>query len=200
MRILLIALLGMFLVSCDQTQTNKDRKAVDNQQAIYATSQPVPKFKWSLERQLISELYQVRNMRASTHSVWRGDTSVIEGDCPSVGYGIPYDSSLTNPLKRVYSGHGAVVEQAEPNGIFASKNTAATWVLCVDGNGEITPIYVEAKVTTYPFPLKVDYDKNRVMPVKGSASSVTISASENKPTPSPVREIPVADNDEIPVE
>ena len=130
---------------------------------------------------MLIELYNARNMRAATHSVWRSITGVIEGDCPSMGFGIPYDTSLTNPIKgSVYRPGGTnlkilTVEQAEPNGVFASKNTAATWVMCTGTGGIIEPIYVETKVTAYPYPLTVDYDTNRV--VKAGKATVRIKPS-----------------------
>jgi hypothetical protein len=159
-------------------QNSKDKQAVEMQQSQYAASQPVPAYDWSLERHLVIELYNVRNMRAATHSVWRSDLGTIEGDCPSIGFGIPYDTSLTNPLMsewrfRSNSGVGGVsIEQPEPNGIYASKNTAATWVMCVGESGAIEPVYVEAKVTSYPYSVSVNYDKNRV--IKSGNATVTI--------------------------
>jgi hypothetical protein len=162
----ILVLLSTLLIaaSCDDgSQERKDAAAVDRQQSQYAKGQPIPVFNWSLERHLVAELYRVRNQRVSTHAVWRSNYGMVEGDCPSMGYGIPYDTSLTNPLKKVYSAHGSVVvEQAEPNGIFASKNTAATWVMCVGKSGVIEPVYIESKVTIYPGPVHVDYKTNRV--------------------------------------
>ena len=67
----------------------------------------------------------------------------------------------------------AVIEQAEPNGIFASKNTSATWVMCVGSTGQIEPVYVESKVTIYPGPVSVDYKTNRV--VRTGSATVMIS-------------------------
>lgn len=164
-------------------QDSKDSKAVQRQQSQYSAIQPVPAYDWSLERHLVIELYNVRNMRAATHSVWRSDLGTVEGDCPSMGFGIPYDTSLTNPLVSVdRSGNRSrgdsvdysltSVEQPEPNGIFASKVTAATWVMCVNETGVIEPVYVETKVTTYPYPVSVDYESNRVQ--KAGESSVSI--------------------------
>ena len=154
----------------------KDRAAVEKQQNQYAIGQPVPAFDWSLERDLVIQLYKVRNQKAATHSVWRSDRGWIEGDCPSYGYGIPYDTSLTNPLVTDRWGSqagGTVVEQPEPNGVFASKNTAATWVMCLGEAGSVEPVYVETKVTVYPGPVKVDYDINRV--TRSGAATVLIS-------------------------
>jgi hypothetical protein len=174
--IAMLAAAGLGCVKRVATSEENDRKAVQGQQAQYAKGQPIPTFDWSLERHLVIALYQVRNQKAATHSVWRSDRGMIEGDCPSYGYGIPYDTSLTNPLQTAGSyRHGyplTSIEQAEPNGIFASKNTAATWVMCLGEAGNLEPVYVETKVTVYPGPVLVDYDKNRV--VRSGAATVLI--------------------------
>ncbi len=183
-KILLGTVLIFGLSGCNKSETQqaKDKIQVQKQQSQYAKSQPVPQYNWSLERHLMIELYNIRNMKAATHSVWRSDLGQIEGDCSSIGFGVPYDTSLTNPLvstnidqNGTRRGNGALtsVEQPEPNGIFASKNTAATWVMCVGDNGSIDPVYVETKVTVYPYPVKVDYETNRA--IKAGKSSVSIS-------------------------
>ena len=175
----LFLLIIAFLSSCEDSQETKDLKNVDKQQGQYAIGQPIPAFDWSLERHLIIELYNIRNRKVATHAVWRSDFGLIEGDCACMGFGIPYDTSLTNPLRATdedQAGHGnnglTTIEQPEPNGIFASKNTSATWVMCVGKGGQIEPVYVEAKVTIYPGPVKVDYDTNRV--VRSGAATVMI--------------------------
>lgn len=180
----------VMLTACSKQAENsveaRDSKRVAHQQAQYEKGQPIPAFDWSLERHLVIELYKVRNQKAATHSVWRSDRGIVEGDCPSYGYGIPYDTSLTNPLVATdisqtgnvhHYGNGgsslASIEQAEPNGIFASKNTAATWVMCLGTAGTIEPVYVETKVTVYPGPVNVDYENNRV--TRSGAASVMIN-------------------------
>lgn len=173
----------VMLSACDlpATTETQDSMKVAQQQSQYAKGQPLPAFDWSLERHLVIQLYSVRNKKASTHSVWRSDRGWVEGDCPSYGYGIPYDTSLTNPLQTTRqtassnwrSDSLATVEQAEPNGIFASKNTAATWVMCLGEAGTLEPVYVETKVTVYPGPVLVDYEKNRV--IRSGAATVLIS-------------------------
>ena len=121
-----------------KSQEAKDQAAVDRQQKQYAKAQPIPTYDWSLERDLVIQLYNIRNQRVATHSVWRSNYGMVEGDCPSMGYGLPYDTSLTNPWRTIWnSGNGAggfagvAIGQAEPNGVFASTNTSATWVMCV---------------------------------------------------------------------
>jgi uncharacterized protein YceK len=187
-RIILFICIVLLMSGCipatEQTTESRDAQRVSQQQAQYEKGQPIPAYDWSLERHLVVQLYNIRNQKAVTHSVWRSDLGTIEGDCPSYGYGIPYDTSLTNPLvatdidnqgeEHSYQG-GALtsIEQAEPNGIFASKNTAATWVMCLCESGGIEPVYVETKVTVYPGPVIVDYENNRV--VRSGAANVLIS-------------------------
>lgn len=153
------------------TTETKDQQAVQRQQAQYQIGQPIPAYDWSLERDLLIQLYNIRNREVTTHSVWRSDYGLVEGDCPSMGFGLPYDTSLTNPLQgqevevsRYQSANPAVaIGQPEPNGVFASTNTSATWVFCVGLSGAIEPVYVESKVTVYPGPVDIDYATNRVV-------------------------------------
>ena len=81
---ILIALSCVVLMgnTCDNGSTteSRDSQAVQKQQSQYAIGQPVPAFDWSLERHLVIELYRVRNSKAATHSVWRSDRGMIEGD------------------------------------------------------------------------------------------------------------------------
>ena len=170
-------------IGCGSDKVSKadqqDAIHVERQQSQYAKGQPIPTFDFSLERELLRELYKIRNMKAATHSVWRSDYGTVEGDCPSYGYGLPYDTSLTNPWKSEWRTHqgiaAAMVEQPEPNGVFASKNTSATWVLCLGESGSLEPVYVESKVTVYPGPVKVDYATGRV--TRSGAANMLIQSS-----------------------
>jgi hypothetical protein len=158
----------------NESSEKKDKKQVQWQQSQYQKGQPIPTYDWSLERDLLRKLYNIRNEKVSTHSIWRSDHGLIEGDCPSYGYGVPYDTSLTNPLQSTGNTHSLTsIEQAEPNGIFASKNTAATWVFCLGESGKLEPMYIETKVTVYPGPVIVNYKTNRV--TRSGAATVLIS-------------------------
>jgi len=168
------------MAGCSEAQTSaatKDSQNANRQQEQYANVQPVPFFQYSLERDMQIQLYGLRNITAITHSVWRSDLGTIEGDCASIGFGMPYDISLTNPLVATWRGSpssraGVAIEQPEPNGVYASKNTTATWVMCAGTGGAIVPIYVETKVTSYPYPVSVNYTTNRV--IKAGEATVTL--------------------------
>lgn len=168
-------------IACEESSERRDRETVQAQQEQYRISQSVPRFDYSLERDVAIQLYSARNEKVSTWTVWRSDYGMIEGDCPSVGYPLPYDTSLTNPLQPAWrtSCGGPAIEQAEPNGLFSSKNSIATWVRCVvtvNKRRVEAPVYIESRVTAYPFPVEVDYENNRVVPVGNKMPSVTISA------------------------
>lgn len=153
------------------SQRDAEKATVDHQQSVYLTAQPVPTYDFSLERARIIELYNARMHAAQTWSVWRSMTGMIEGDCPSSGYPLPYGVQLTAP--EVYLTQGATGPQAEPNGLFTNGITSeATWVPCLV-DGQIAPMYVETKVTAYPYPVKVDYATGRV--TRDGAVSVTLS-------------------------
>lgn len=164
-----------------ETSNKADTEAVERQQEQYQIAQPIPAYDYSIERDLLIQLYNVRNREVTTHSVWRSDFGQIEGECRSMGYGLPYDTSLTNPFvpqvgRRYRAGDsswGVAVSQPEPNGVFASTNTSATWVFCLSDAGLVEPVYVEAKVTVYPGPVTVDFATNRVR--RNGASNVTLS-------------------------
>lgn len=180
--VMFVVFLSMGVFGCLSNSETKDTASVDQQQSQYQISQPIPKFDWSLERQLAIELYEARNERVATHTVWRSDYGMIEGDCPSIGYPLPYDVQLTNPLRVAYSSSGAVIEQAEPNGLFSSKSTSATWVRCITKvNGKVmeSPVYIEGKVTAYPYPLDVNYTTNRVTPIENVMPSVIIKGNSS---------------------
>lgn len=157
-----VGLLSMGADSCEgssrkATQEVKDSAIVQNQQSHYAKAQPLPMYDYSLPRDVVIQIYNVVTQEArSTYTVVMTMTGVVTYHGPSLGYGIPADVSLTNPLQMVTTGYGegrvsASIEQPEPSGLFSSKNTDGTWVLFVDDNGDIAPIYTENKVTTFPF-------------------------------------------------
>ncbi len=164
------AIIALLFTGCyEQSASSKESKAVEQQQSQYSKGQPIPAFNWSLERDQVIKLYKLRNQKVSTHAVWRSQMGQIEGDCSSIGFGLPYDVSLTNPLSidsKYLGTHigriSGVIGQAEPNGVFASQNTNATWVMCIGAGGTIEPHYIEAVLNVYPYEVKVDYSANRV--------------------------------------
>ena len=157
---MVIALFALMGCGSGGKQEAKDREIVASQQTHYGRTQPVPFYDHSIPRDIVVQIYDVvtREVR-STYTIIESVMGETKYHGPSIGYGIPADVSLTNPKAPAYSrayNEGEIIEQAEPNGLFSSKNTDGTWVLFVDIDGSVTPIYTEHKVTTFPFTVKKD--------------------------------------------
>lgn len=153
----ILCLLLALLTSCSDEDVSREKADVKRQQLIYVTNQPPPTFDWSLERHLMTQLYRARNSAVATYSYIRNQyTGKVTSWCPSMGYPIPADTQLTNPLQIVYhSQHGSgVIEQAEPNGMYTSKNTRGTFVMCVDKEGMVVPRYHEQDAEAYLTPMR----------------------------------------------
>ena len=162
--ILFCLLVATMVVSCGwepsgQAAVDKDKQITNAAMTQLLTNQPTPKFDYSQDRDVLIQIYVAKNEARMTYSSIDSITGQHLFDCPSIGFAIPADTQLTNPLQSIgYYSAPAVVEQAEPNGLYSSKNTDGTYVLCVRKNGDIVPIYTEQKVTTFPFPVQRQTD------------------------------------------
>jgi hypothetical protein len=182
MRKRLIATMGLVVVAlmlmaadCGDSANRRDNKTVEEQQLVYTSRQPVPRFDFSQDRDTMIQIYRLRNEVRPTFTVVRAaGTGTIEFECPSRGYAIPADTQLTNPLGPQYNNSSIVVEQPEPNGLYSSKNTDGTWVLCVRDDGSVNPVYTESKVTTFPFRVTHDDGSPYVIDAK-QVSSTTVT-------------------------
>lgn len=160
---LLVLCAAPFLMGsgCMSNSETKDRDAVSKQQEIYQKVQPVHIYDYSIPRDIYQQIYDVTTTKTvATYTIIESVTGVTRYHCPSIGYALPADIQLTNPLQAMTEfTNDPVVEQAEPNGLFSSKNTDGTWVLCVElRNGEVYPVYTEHKVSTFPFIVEKDKD------------------------------------------
>lgn len=201
MRGVWMALAVLAVVSCAPANTqSKDRNSVEDQQVIYTSRQPVPRFEFSQDRDTLIQIYRLRNEVRPTYTVVRAaGTGTIEFECPSRGYAIPADTQLTNPLQPWCYGQscgGAVIAQPEPNGLYSSTNTDGTWVLCVRDDGSVNPVYTESKVTTFPYEVVHDEGSPIVRDAKKvSSSTVTLQNAQGTrpgnapaaPSPEPQR-------------
>ncbi|QQG50188.1 MAG: hypothetical protein HZB70_01195 [Candidatus Berkelbacteria bacterium] len=182
---------GIFFVSgCGSdnkaTADTREQVAVNRQQEIYVKNQPIPVFDWSRTRDLLIQFYVAQNGAAATWSYitpQMGATVLFE--TPSQGYPIPMDTQLTNPLQAVWESNsyglgGLTLAQAEPNGVFTSPNTDATIVMAVNGDGTLSPIYTELKVTTFPFPVRWDKEKGQWVRIEGKEPSIKLIPKAGK--------------------
>ncbi len=176
-KLFLLGIVG--LIACGASNSyDAESNVVDNQQDVYTKNQPVPVFDYSLPRNLMTQLYVVKNKAVATYSYVQSDyTGKILWQCASIGYPIPANTQLTNPSRvdRTYSEQYPVIPQPEPDGLYSSPSTTGTYVMCTDGSG-LAPRYEERPVFVSPVPL---HEVNgELIPVPGAHSSFTIDPNK----------------------
>jgi len=168
-------LVAGILIGCEETynkSVRKDRIVTDQQLQHYQTVQPVPVFDYSIPRDVLTQIYTILTIGAvSTYTVVTDDFGGVFYQGPSIGFPIPADVQLTNPLQAMHY-DGAVVEQMEPNGLYSSKNTNATYVLWVQEDGSVAPGYYELRANAFMYPV-VKTDKGWVK-AEGASATTTI--------------------------
>lgn len=175
--IIVLLVFVFFVAACGDWDTgvDKEEKQTDKQLETYVKSQPIPFFEWSLERHLMKELYTARNDAVSTFSVVVGYNGIMIFSCPSIGFPVPGGTQLTNPLQSEGS-NGAVIGLMEPNGLYSPDTSAGTYVMCVNRDGTVSPIYVEQYVMAFPYP--VEQIDGVFVPVDGALPSLKINPNQ----------------------
>ena len=143
--------MASMLVGCGETKENQYTK--DLMSSAY-DAVGFPDVSNYFERQQLKEIYELRDdPKLICYWYTKNDMTgkwIYQGEC--IGYGIPYTTSMTasESLQRIKTSIGAeweVLPLAEPNGLYASPSTSATWILTTDNDGNITPTYVESEIT-----------------------------------------------------
>lgn len=129
----------------EQTQQNADS-------AAFLTAQPVPHFDWSQIRQTLIDVEG-----AQAHTIQTTSFFFMMGMdhpyliCNSVGFPVASTTELTNPQQVEHhssdGGGNAVINQPDPTGVY-SGNSAGTYVLCINQNGQAEMQYAEPDVHT----------------------------------------------------
>ena len=144
-------LMASMLVGCGETKENQYTK--DLMSSAY-DAVGFPDVSNYFERQQLKEIYELRDdPKLICYWYTKNDMTgkwIYQGEC--IGYGIPYTTSMTasESLQKIETTAGyewEVVPLAEPNGLYASPSTSATWILTTDKDGNITPTYVESEIT-----------------------------------------------------
>ena len=155
------ALSVMALSSCDEATSDSIQQAAQERILAEGTAQTgMPDIKNFRERKMLKDVLELRDQ--ADFSTYTYTWSDVQGHliffCDSVGYGLPYATEYTNPMKveHPYSGAYVTLPQADPNGLFSPASAEGTWVLCKDPSGPRTlPVYVEPRVVVSPFKLDV---------------------------------------------
>jgi len=127
-------------------------------------NQPVPVFPRSDMRASLTTVEAVQALGGPTTSfmmpMGSGGTGVDPIDaCASEGFPIPFGTELSNPTQisnidtatnKDLGGTGNVIDQMDPNGVYAGGNSSGTYVMCVTASGKASPRYWEGPVETVP--------------------------------------------------
>ena len=144
-------LMASMLVGCGETKENQYTKDLMGNAYDAVGFPDVSNY---FERQQLKEIYELRDdPKLICYWYTKNDMTgkwIYQGEC--IGYGIPYTTSMTasESLQKIETTAGyewEVVPLAEPNGLYASPSTSATWILTTDKDGNITPTYVESEIT-----------------------------------------------------
>lgn len=158
-RIIALLVLALAVASCEDDSS--DRKQQQQQEVILQQGTNeigMPSITRFNERRLLKQIYELRDQaNLTTYTYTFSDyTGQLTFFCRSVGYGIPYATQFTNPMKISSWDHGITLPQADPNGLFSPSAAEGTWVLCQNPKqpSQVTPVYVEPRITVSQFPLK----------------------------------------------
>lgn len=107
----------------------------------FQVSQPTPVFKYSQERETLTDIerMQASDTQTTSFGFQMGDPNPV-WSCPSIGVPIASTTQLTNPAQS-YNAHDnndngddVVVPEVDPTGVYTGDSTG-TYVLCVAPNG-----------------------------------------------------------------
>lgn len=162
MRKLLLLFFGLCLfASCEEVGPSADQRDQKTQEKIQTEAVMqvgMPDIHNFQEKKMMKMLYELRDNPNLINYCYlfsevTGKT-IFVGKC--IGYGIPYATQFSNPMKVIYQAQkdNLLMPQAEPNGLFMPASADGTWVMMINPKTNIpTPVYYEPKVIVSPFPL-----------------------------------------------
>ena len=144
------------MMGCKEMKSN-DTKQRELQESSLSQAQAqigMPAIKNFQERKLLKMILELRDQEnLVTYTYLQSKMTgrlVFVGK--SIGFGMPYATQYTNPMRYQYN--GATLPQADPNGLFYPDNALGTWIMMIDPQkGQPRPVYFEPEVVVSPFPL-----------------------------------------------
>ena len=154
----------MVMSNCDDPQPSSDRQLNQKQEALMQEANAqvgmpgITNFTQRRQLKMIQELCDQSDLICYAYIVAEMTGKLVFiGKC--IGFGIPYSTEYTNPMKIVQvpaSGGGyvnEVVPQADPNGLFMPASAEGTWIMLIGPDGNPHPTYVEPRVIVSQIPL-----------------------------------------------
>lgn len=158
----LILVAAFALCSCEEFEADSNKEASRKQEQIMREVNAevgMPAITNFQEKKIAKMIFELRDREdlicyAYIVNHMTGKL-VFVGKC--MGYGLPYSTQYTNPMKTV-EGHWkeqfATIPQADPNGLFMPEGLSATWLMMIDPDtNEPRPVYLEPEIVVSPFKL-----------------------------------------------
>ena len=155
-----IAAMSALMVGCDaprETSTQIERKKQEEMSLQAVTQVGMPAITNFAEKRMFKDILELRDKNTPTTTYLVGMNNQLTKVCDSIGFGLPYATQYTNPMRVGGDGtHGYVtLPQADPNGLYSPASADGTWVLCVDHkDGKAKPVYIEPRILVSPFPIQ----------------------------------------------
>lgn len=164
MKQLFFILVTMFiLTSCGELQQNSNKEMSRKQEQLMSESNRqlgMPAITNFQEKKIAKMIFELRDREDLVCYAYivnhMTGKLVFLGKC--IGYGLPYSTQYTNPMKteRSYQGGFEILPQADPNGLFMPDGLSATWLMMIDPETkESRPVYLEPEIIVSPFKLDV---------------------------------------------
>lgn len=157
---ILVAISVFGLVGCDEgsaSATGTEKEMNKQQQQVLEESNRqigMPNIKNHFEKKMAKDIWELRdNPDLTTYAYTQNMDGryVYLGRC--IGYGLPYTTQYTSPEKLETGGSssagywGTTLPQADPNGLYSSETTNATWLMLInEETNEREIIYSEPSI------------------------------------------------------
>lgn len=155
-----LAALSLAVAGCgavgEKSAEDKDTEATMKLQADANAKIGMPRVTNFTEKRIANMIVELRdkpNLATYTYVMQPGLGYCFLGK--TIGFGLPYTTQITNPQRDLWGNQGAslTLPQAEPNGLYSSDSTSATWILRVGKDGEVKPDYIESDIHVSLMPL-----------------------------------------------
>lgn len=149
----LAILVALFvLTSCDETSDSRQQRVQEDSRQQAVNQVGMPAIKNYAEMRMMKQIMELRDQNVATTTYYLDMQGHRHKLCDSVGFGLPYATQFTNPMRP--SGSGYALPQADPNGLFTPTAADGTWILCLNPTThKPSPLYVEPRVIVTPFEL-----------------------------------------------
>jgi len=140
------------LAGCLENSDSKQNRQQEELSMRSVESVGLPGITKFQEKRTLKQILELRDKEIATYSYTQDMNGRLHLLCKSVGYGIPYATQYTNPMR--YASQGLALPQADPNGLFSPASADGTWVLCLNPETkQMSPVLVEPRLVVSPFPL-----------------------------------------------